>query len=102
MNFNSDGIFVCVFFFLTHAFWILKGKGASLGVGRGRAVAMRAKVSPLHLIFVHLLFISWTHFESFCNQCALCMCLKCLVDVILQAKTECVTENFVHLSISKN
>lgn len=28
-------------------FLILKGKGASLGVGRGRAVAMRAKVSVL-------------------------------------------------------
>ena len=51
LNFNSDGILVCIFFFLTHPFWILKGKGASLGVGRGRAVAMRAKVSPLHLVF---------------------------------------------------
>lgn len=51
MNFNPDGILVRFLFFLTHAFWILKGKGASLGVGRGRAVAMRAKVSPMHLNF---------------------------------------------------
>lgn len=30
----------CILYFLN----LLKGKGASLGVGRGRAVAMRAKV----------------------------------------------------------
>ena len=47
MNFNSDGILACFVSLLTHAFWILKGKGASLGVGRGRAVAMRAKVGPI-------------------------------------------------------
>ena len=55
-NFNPlksspDEILACFFFFLTHAFSILKGKGASLGVGRGRAVAMRAKVSPMQLNF---------------------------------------------------
>lgn len=36
---------VCTFCLINLRFLILKGKGASLGVGRGRAVAMRAKVS---------------------------------------------------------
>lgn len=58
MNFNYDEIHACFNLFLTHAFLILKGKGASLGVGRGRAVAMRAKVSHIGSQFQYGYLIS--------------------------------------------
>lgn len=41
---------LCILVFLIFIFERMQGKGSALGVGRGRAVAMRARVSSVSLI----------------------------------------------------